>query len=338
MGGEIRVGLLGYGTVGSNVDRLLQRRARDLERRLGRRLRAVRALVRDPGKERPFAPAPGVLTTSFADLRDDASLDVVAEVMGGLEPAERYVRDLLEGGKPVATANKQLIARRGPELAELAAAVGVPLRFEAAVCGAVPVVRVLCDALAPGSVRRLSGVVNGTANFVLTRMETGVSFERALAEAQEHGYAEPDPSQDVSGLDAAAKMAILATLAFGNWVTLADVEWEGIDGLEPRDLAAARSRGRRLRLIGEATKDCAAPIVRVGLRELPAAHPLAQVAGVLNTVLVEGDGIGELTLRAPGAGGPETASAVVADLLALTGASSACQLTRLAPPTVEVRM
>jgi homoserine dehydrogenase len=205
------------------------------------------------------------------------------------------------------------------------------------VCGAVPIVRVLCDALAPGSVRRLSGVVNGTANFVLTRMETGVSFERALAEAQAHGYAEPDPSQDVSGLDAAAKMAILATLAFANWVTLADVEWEGIAEVTPTDLASARSRGRRLRLVGEASRDCTAPIVRVGLRELPAAHPLAQVAGVLNTVLVEGDGIGELTLRAPGAGGPETASAVVADLLALTGASTACQLARLAPPAVDVR-
>jgi homoserine dehydrogenase len=336
MAREIRVGLLGYGTVGSNVDRLLQRRARDLERRLGRRLRVVRALVRDPDKERPIAPAPDVLTTSFADLRDDPSLDVVAEVMGGLEPTERYVRELLAAGKPVATANKQLIARRGPELAELAAASGVPLRFEAAVCGAIPIVRVLCDALAPGSVRRLSGVVNGTANFVLTRMESGVSFERALAQAQERGYAESDPSEDVSGLDAAAKMAILATLAFGNWVTLADVDWEGIAALTPADLAGARSRGRRLRLVGETSRDCAAPIVHVRPVELPDAHPLAHAPGALNTVLVESDGIGELTLRAPGAGGPETASAVVADLLALTGASSACQLARLAPPTVEV--
>ncbi|MGH8983987.1 MAG: homoserine dehydrogenase, partial [Acidimicrobiia bacterium] len=166
---EVRVALLGYGCVGSAVDRLLTERGEEVERATGVRLCVVRALVRELGKPRCFRPRPGVLTTDFREIRDDVSVGVVAEVMGGIDPAERYLRELLAAGKPVATANKQLLARRGSDLAAAAGAAGFPIRFEAAVCGAVPVVRVLCEALAPGTVERIVGVVNGTTNFILTR-------------------------------------------------------------------------------------------------------------------------------------------------------------------------
>src|SRR5436190_15690203 len=219
---DVPVALLGYGTVGSAVERLLREQAADIERATGHRLRVVRALVRDPTKDRGDAPT----TTDFAEIRDDPSIAVVAEVMGGLEPAGGYVLELLRAGKPVVTANKQLVARRGAELFAAAAANGVQLRFEASVCGAIPVIKVLREALVVSNVHRVLGIVNGTTNFVLTEMERGATYEEALAEAQRLGFAEADPTEDVSGADAAAKMAILATVAFGSRVTPEDVATE----------------------------------------------------------------------------------------------------------------
>ena len=234
------VGLLGYGTVGSAVNRLLVENADDIERATGHRLRVVRALVRDPDKERDFQPEPGVLTTDPSAIRDDPSIGVVAEVMGGIEPAGGYVLDLLAVGKPVVTANKQLVAQRGAELFAAAAAGGVQLRFEASVCAAIPVIKVLREALVVTNVHRVLGIVNGTTNFILTEMESGSTSDEALAEAQRRGFAEADPTDDVSGADAAAKMAILATVAFGSRVTLADVDWQGIEGITPAHVAAGR--------------------------------------------------------------------------------------------------
>src|ERR1700745_1931839 len=213
---DVGVGLLGYGTVGSAVSRMLAESAEEIERATGHRLTVGRALERNPRKDRGFAPGDGVLTDDFAALRDDARVDVVAELMGGIEPAGDYVRELLQAGKPVVSANKQLVAREGADLFAIASAAGVQLRFEASVCAAIPVVQVLRESLVVSNVHRVLGIVNGTTNFILSRMEQGGSYAEALAEAQSLGYAEADPTDDVSGADAAAKMAILATVAFGS--------------------------------------------------------------------------------------------------------------------------
>jgi homoserine dehydrogenase len=318
---DVGVGLLGYGTVGAAVARMLSESGDEIERATGHRLRVVRALVCDPGKERSFAPGDGVLTNDFATLRDDPAIDVVAEVMGGLSPAGEYVRELLRGGKPVVSANKQLVAREGADLFAIASAAGVQLRFEASVCAAVPVVKVLRESLVAENVHRILGIVNGTTNFVLSRMERGGTYAEALAEAQSLGYAEADPTDDVTGADAAAKMAILATVAFGSRVLLDDVEYRGIDGIEPAHVAAAAAFGMAVKLIGIATLVDDAVDVRVQPAFVERAHPLAGVDGSSNAVVLQGDAIREVTLGGPGAGGLETASAVVADLVSVVGTS-----------------
>ena len=317
---DVGVALLGYGTVGSAVHRLLVESGDEIERATGHRLGVVRALVRDPAKQRGFPAGDGVLTTDFEAIRDDPAVTVVAEVMGGLEPAGGYVRELLAPGKPVVSANKQLVAREGAELFATASAAGVQLRFEASVCAAIPVVKVLRESLVVSNVHRVLGIVNGTTNFVLSRMEAGGSYAEALAEAQALGYAEADPTDDVTGADAAAKMAILATVAFGSRVELGDVE-------RPRDRrgrAGARRGGRRARDGRAPRRDRdARRRRRVDVRVQPAfvdrAHTLAAVDGAFNAVMLQGDAIREITLEGPGAGGIETASAVVADLVSVVG-------------------
>lgn len=270
------------------------------------RVHVVRALVRDADKERPYAALPGVLTTEFARIRDDDRVGAVAEVMGGLEPARSYIEELLAAGKAVTTANKQLLARSDNNLIGRVRAAG-------SVCGAVPVIETLRVGLPAGAVTRVSGVVNGTTNFMLRRMEAGKSYDSALSEAQLLGYAEADPNDDVTGADAAAKMAIIATIAFGEKRALADVPYEEIGRESARDVLAARDRGNVLRLVGSATRDG----VEVRLAELDASHPLALLEGAENAVAIEGAGFGRIVLSGPGAGGDETAAAVVADLLEL---------------------
>jgi homoserine dehydrogenase len=316
---DVGVALLGYGTVGASVSRMLAESGDEIERATGHRLRVVRALVRDPQKERPFPADDGVLTTDFAAIRDDPSIDVVAEVMGGLEPAGGYDRELLRAGKPVVSANKQLVAREGAELFATASAAGVQLRFEASVCAAIPVVKVLRESLIATNVHRVLGIVNGTTNFILSRMERGGSYAEALAEAQALGYAEADPSDDVNGADAAAKMAILATVAFGSRVALDDVDVRGIVEVEPAHVAAAAALGMVVRLVGIATLVGDAVDVRVQPALVERSHPLAAVDGAFNAVMLQGDAIREITLEGPGAGGIETASAVVADLVSVVG-------------------
>jgi homoserine dehydrogenase len=318
---DVGVGLLGYGTVGSAVSRMLAESADEIERATGHRLTVVRALVRDPAKERGYEPDDGVLTDDFATLRDDGRVDVVAELMGGIEPAGGYVRELLRAGKPVVSANKQLVAREGADLFAIASAAGVQLRFEASVCAAVPVVKVLRESLVAENVHRILGIVNGTTNFVLSRMEHGGTYAETLAEAQSLGFAEADPTDDVSGADAAAKMAILATVAFGSRVALEDVQCSGIETIEPAHLAAADAFGMVVKLIGIATLVEDAVDVRVQPAFVEQAHPLAVVEGSSNAIVLQGDGIREVTLGGPGAGGVETASAVVADLVSVVGTS-----------------
>jgi homoserine dehydrogenase len=316
---DVPVALLGYGTVGAAVHRLLDESADEIERATGHRLRVTRALVRDVAKERSFAPQDGVLVDDFGVIRDDPEIAVVAEVMGGVEPAGPYVLDLLRGGRHVVTANKQLVARRGPELFEAAAAGGVQLRFEASVCAAIPVIKVLREALVSTNVHRVLGIVNGTTNFILSEMETGRSYAEALAEAQRLGYAEADPTDDVEGLDAAAKMAILATVAFGSRVELDAVGVQGIAGVDGELVRAGRALEMRVKLIGRATLVDGHVDVRVGPAFVDEHHPLAAVEGAFNAVMLQGDAIREITLEGPGAGGIETASAVVADLVSIVG-------------------
>jgi homoserine dehydrogenase len=341
---DVPVALLGYGTVGSAVARLLAESADDIERATGHRLRVVRALVTNVEKERELQPPGGVLTTEFADIRDDASIGVVAEVMGGLEPTGDHVLELLRAGKSVITANKQLVARRGAELFEAASAAGVQLRFEASVCAAIPVIKILREALVITNVHRVLGIVNGTTNYILTQMEAGETYADALRDAQEKGYAEADPTEDVSGADAAAKMAILATVAFGSRVTLDDVDYRGIEEITPDHVAAAHATDTVVRLVGSATLLDGRVDVRVRPSLVDRHHPLAAIEGAFNAVMLQGDAIREITLSGPGAGGIETASAVIADMVSVVGTTGtgflendACWRTLERMPSGDVR-
>jgi homoserine dehydrogenase len=316
---DVPVALLGYGTVGSAVNRLLVQNADEIERASGHRLRVVRALVRDPTVDREYLPDPSILTTDFGAVVDDPEIQLVAEVMGGIEPTGDYVLRLLRSGRPVVSANKQLVARRGAELFATASSAGVQLRFEASVCAAIPVIKVLRESLSFSRVHRVLGIVNGTTNFILTQMEHGADYGEALAEAQRLGYAEADPTDDVSGADAAAKMAILATVAFGTRVTLDDVWHAGIEEIAPLHVRAARELEMAVRLVGAATLVDGRYDVRVQPAFVDRHHPLAAVEGPFNAVMLQGDAIREITLAGPGAGGLETASAVVADMISVIG-------------------
>src|SRR5437763_12563328 len=300
---DVPVALLGYGTVGEAVHRLLSESGDEIERATGHRIRVVRALVRDPGRTRGFAAGDGVLTTDFAEIRDDPSVAVVAEVMGGVEPAADYVLQLLRAGKPVVSANKQLIARRGAEIFAAASEQGLQLRFEASVCAAIPVIKVLRESLVATNVHRVLGIVNGTTNFILSQMEHGADYPDALAEAQRLGFAEPDPTEDVNGADAAAKMAILATVAFGSRTTLDDVAFDGIEAITQDHVRAARELEMTVRLVGSATLVDGRLDVRVQPSLVDRHHPLAGVEGPANAVMLQGDAIREITLEGPGAGG-----------------------------------
>jgi homoserine dehydrogenase len=295
-----RVGLLGHGTVGSAFARLLEERADEVAALTGLRPELSGVLTRSRG--------------DFGDILERS--DLVVEVMGGLHPTRDYVLRAMAAGRHVVTANKQLLSQHGEELWSCARENGVQLRFEAAVAGVVPVIRVLQETLAAAHVDRLHGIVNGTTNFILTRMaETGAGYAEALAEAQRLGYAEADPTDDVTGRDAAAKMAILARLAFGTPVQLDDVRFEGIQDLTGDDIAYARELGLGLKLIGTAERVDGGLSVRVHPAFLYAGHPLASVHGPYNAVTIESPAITEITLSGPGAGGPQTASAVLGDVV-----------------------
>ncbi|HEY1688607.1 MAG TPA: homoserine dehydrogenase [Solirubrobacteraceae bacterium] len=295
----LTVGLLGRGTVGSAFEQLLAQRASAIAEMTGR-LPAVG----------------GVLTRSSGSFEEIlSSSDVIVELIGGLEPARTYALEAMRAGKHLVTANKQLLCEHGEELFEAAQEHRVNLRFEAAVAGVVPVIRVLSESLPGIEVQRIHGIVNGTTNFILSEMERGASYEQALAEAQARGFAEADPSEDVTGRDAAAKMAILARLAFGTPVRLSDVRYEGIEQLSLDDIQYARELGLGLKLIGAAERLDDGLSVWVHPAFLYAGHPLASVTGSYNAVTVEAESITEITMSGPGAGGLQTASAVLGDLI-----------------------
>ncbi|MBJ7520026.1 MAG: homoserine dehydrogenase [Solirubrobacteraceae bacterium] len=295
-----RIGLLGHGTVGGAFAELLDGRADEIEARTGRRPELSGVLTRSKG--------------DFEEILEGS--DLIVEVMGGLEPAREYVLRALNAGRHVVTANKQLLAEHGEELWAAAREHGVRLRFEAAVAGVVPVIRVMQETLAGAYIERLHGIVNGTTNYILTEMaRTGEPYADALAAAQRLGYAEADPTDDVTGKDAAAKMAILARLAFGTPVSLDQVVYEGIEQITSDDLAFARELGLGLKLLGTAERVDGGISVRVHPAFLYAGHPLASVSGPYNAVTIESPAITEITLSGPGAGGPQTASAVLGDVV-----------------------
>ena len=312
----VGIGVAGAGTVGGALLRRLVADRALVTARTGLDLEVRRVAVRDAGKARPHQIPPGLITTDVMDLVTDDSIDLVVEVMGGLEPAGTLVLAALKAGKPVVTANKELIAARAPQLFAAAAAAGVPLLFEAAVGGGIPIIRPLTETLAGEQVSRVMGIVNGTTNFILSAMtEQGWSYHAALAEAQRLGYAEPDPTADVSGADAAAKAAILAGLAFGVWVDPARVYREGIDRLDVADLAAAKRLGYVLKLLAVAERTPSGVLARVHPAMVPADHPLAAIRGATNAIFISGHAVGELLFAGPGAGGDPTATAVLGDVI-----------------------
>jgi homoserine dehydrogenase len=295
-----RVGLLGHGTVGSAFARLLPAEADRIAVITGLRPELSGVLTRGRG--------------SFEDILERS--DLIVELVGGIEPAREWVLRSIKAGRHVVTANKQLLSQHGEELWDAARKHGVQLRFEAAVAGVIPVIRVLQESLAGAPIDRVHGIVNGTTNFILTEMaRTGSTFKESLAEAQRLGYAEADPSEDVDGRDAAAKMAILARLAFDTPVHVDQVRYEGIQHIQPEDLEYARELGLELKLIGTAERLGDGLSVRVHPAFLYPGHPLAAVGGPFNAVTVESEMITEITMSGPGAGGPQTATAVVGDVI-----------------------
>jgi homoserine dehydrogenase len=314
----VRVALLGCGNVGSALAELLLTRQDDIAARTGILLELVGIAVADAARARPSHIPGDLFVTDGAALVVRADVDVVVELIGGLHPAQEFIEAALRAGKPVVTANKALLAVAGAELAELADARGVDLLYEAAVAGAIPIVRTLRESLAGEQIVRVMGIVNGTTNFILTRMEEdGVDFADALAEAQRLGLAERDPTADVEGHDAAAKAAILAALAFGSDVVDVDVHREGIAGIRAVDVAYANRLGYSVKLLAVAELVDGGPelSVRVHPAMVPKAHPLASVRGAFNAVFIEGAVSGELMLYGRGAGGEPTASAVLGDLV-----------------------
>lgn len=313
----IRVGLLGCGVVGEGTLQLLRDNAKSIARRLGTSFEVRRVVARDRVKPRTDALKEGQLSFDASDVLDDPEIDVVVELMGGLDPAGRYVRAAIERGKSVVTANKFLLAEQGHELFELAEARGVDLYFEAAVCGGVPVIRVLREALASDTVVALRGIVNGTSNYILSRMaEERVGYDVALAGAQAAGYAEADPSLDVNGGDASHKLAILSTLAFGARIRLDQISVEGIESISAVDVRFAERFGYTIKLLATGR---VLPGGALDLRVHPVmirrTHVLASISGALNAVVLEGERLGPCMLSGYGAGAMPTAMSVVSDLV-----------------------
>src|SRR3954468_3573470 len=312
----VRVGILGCGHVGGALVRLIHDHADVIEARAGVPLEVARVAVRDLTKERDLPLPSRCYTDDAGAVVGGPDVGIVVEVIGGIEPARRLIVEALMGGKPVVTANKELVATHGRELFETAEGAGVDILFEASVGGGIPLIRPLRESLAGDRIRRVMGIVNGTTNYILTNMtDAGASFADALAEAQALGFAETDPTADVEGFDAAAKAAIIASIAFGARVVAGDVYREGITEITLDDISSARDLGYVVKLLAVAEEFDGDVAVRVHPAMVPARHPLASVRDSFNAVFIEGDAVGELMLYGRGAGGMPTASAVLGDLV-----------------------
>ncbi len=314
----LKVALLGCGSVGSQVARLLTEQADDLALRVGARLELAGIAVRRVGHRRPEQIDRALLTADALGLATRPDIDIVVEVIGGIEPARSLLLAALKDGKPVVTANKALLAENGAEIFGAAREYGADLYYEASVAGAIPLLRPLRESLAGDTVRRVLGIVNGTTNFILDRMDSsGAGFAESLEEAQALGYAEADPTADVEGFDAAAKAAILASLAFHTPVTAADVHREGITEVTAADILSARALGRVVKLLAICERAVGGVSVRVYPAMIPRSHPLASVSEAYNAVFVEAESAGRLMFYGAGAGGTPTASAVLGDIVAV---------------------
>jgi homoserine dehydrogenase len=313
----LRLAIAGLGTVGATVASLIETHAAALAERAGRPLQVVAVSARDRGRERGFSLQGLHWHDDPVELASRDDIDVFIELVGGAgNPAKAAVEAALVRGRHVITANKALLAAHGVALAQLAEAKGAALRFEAAVAGGIPIVKALGEAVAANSVARISGILNGTCNYILTRMEReGLTFQQCLKAAQELGYAEADPTFDVEGFDTAHKLALLTSLAFGSEVDADAIYVEGISGVTPLDLRMADELGFRIKLLGVAQRTPVGIEQRVHPTMVPKASQLAQVMGVLNAVAVDAEPVGTLTFVGPGAGGGATASAVLADVL-----------------------
>ena len=313
---RVRVGILGCGNVGAALVQLIHDNADVLQERAGVRIEVAKVVVRDLGRDRGLPLPADTFTTDAAAVVRDPDVDIVVEVMGGIEPARTLIADALAAGKPVVTANKELVATHGREVFEAAQCAGVDILFEASVGGGIPLIRPLRESLAGDRIKRVTGIVNGTTNYILTKMtDEGASFSDALGEAQRLGFAEADPTADVEGFDAAAKVAIIASIAFGAQVVASDVYREGITSLTAADIESAADLGYVVKLLAVAEESGGEVAVRVHPAMVPVRHPLAAVRDSFNAVFIEGEAVGELMLYGRGAGGGPTASAVLGDLV-----------------------
>ena len=314
----VRIGVLGCGNVGAAFIHLVERQADIIEERTGVRLQIVRVAVRNVSRDRDVQLPDGVVTRDAMSVVNDPTVDLVVEVIGGIEPARELISAALSHGKPVVTANKELLANVGHELWAQSDAAGVDLLFEAAVAGGIPLIRALRESLRGEPITRVMGIVNGTTNFILTKMtDEGADYSAALGEAQRLGFAERDPTADVEGFDAGAKAAIIASIAFGARVVAGDVYHEGISGITAADISIARRLGYVVKLlaIAEQAEQSDPVAVRVHPAMVPLSHPLASVRDSYNAVFVEGDAVGSLMFYGRGAGGSPTASAVLGDVI-----------------------
>lgn len=327
---EIKIALLGFGTVGQGVYELLQKNKRPLREKSGLEFVIKRILVRDPAKKRGGQAPLELFTTDFQEILTDRDISIVCELMGGLEPARSYILSALNQGKQVVTANKAVLAEAGAEIFELAEKKGAFLGFEASVGGGIPVIKTLREALIGNQIERVTGIINGTTNYILTRMlEQNITFEKALEEAQHRGYAEADPSLDLRGIDSAHKLSILASLAFGFYIPYQRVYVEGLEEVDLMDLQFARDFGYIVKLIAEARKIGKEVEIRVHPALLPENHILTSVRFNYNAIFIRGDFVGDILLYGLGAGKEPTASAVVGDIVA-----SAEYLLSKKPPLV----
>ncbi len=314
----INVGLLGLGTVGGGTLTVLRRNAEEITRRAGREIRVVRAAVRNPDKARALA-GDLPLTTNPFDVVDDPNIDIVVELIGGLEPARELVLQAIANGKHVVTANKHLVAKHGNEIFAAAQAKGVMVAFEAAVAGGIPIIKALREGLTANRIEWLAGIINGTSNFILTEMrDKGAAFDDVLKEAQRLGYAEADPTFDIEGIDAAHKLTILSAIAFGIPMQFDRAYTEGISKLTREDVQYAEELGYRIKLLGIARRAENGIELRVHPTLIPERRLIANVDGAMNAVLVKGDAVGPTLYYGAGAGAEPTASAVVADLVDVT--------------------
>jgi len=319
---QIGIGLAGFGTVGAGVFKHLALNRALLSERLGLTLEVRRIAVRDPKKSRSIEAPASLFTANWQEVVDDPNVQIVVELMGGIEEARALIIRAIEAGKIVVTGNKALLAEHGKEIFDLASARQVPVFFEAAVAGGIPIIKAVRESFVGNHIQSIHGIINGTTNYILTRMtDAGIDYADALAEAQSQGYAEADPTLDVNGWDAAHKAIILASLAYGTWISPSQVFVEGIEQVTARDVAFARKLGYRIKLLGIIKAAAAGEIeVRVHPTLVAEKHVLASVNGVFNALCVHGDVVGETLFYGRGAGQDATASAVIADLAEAAGA------------------